>query len=258
MPNELDDFLKDIKETPEDPFEQSKPHEKEESTETVETEETTEEEKEEKPLPFHKDPKVARFVEKEVEKRLKDFKPIERVVTENTEDSDDITDVLTRIIGDDTPEKRAGVKDLRRVLIEREEKGAQRALEQLQNEKNEERQAEAEAQDELTRGFEEVEENFNVDLTSNTPQVRKERGEFVDFIKRIAPKDENGDVTQFPDLAESYQLFKDTRKPAQNNTRAKELASRGMARSTETTTTATNTDKSWDAVDKIFGKLSDK
>ncbi len=248
MPNELDNFLSDIKEEPKDPFAQ------EEKVEEVKVE--TEEKSEEKPLPFHKDPKVQRFIDKEIEKRLNNVRPseTERFSKETEDSSDEITDVLTRIIGNDTPERLSAIKDFKKVLLEREERGAQKALEQIQLREQEERQAEEDAQEELTKGFEEVEENFNVDLTSNTAQAKKERIEFVDFITRVAPKDENGDVTQFPDLIETYTLFKETKK-APTPSRAKELAARGLSRSTDASNAPVTGDRSWNAVDKLFSKF---
>lgn len=248
MPNELDDFLKDVKGDTQDPFIQAV---------TPETKSEDEEVKEEKPIPFHKDPKVQRFIEKEVQKKLQDFKPSEadRFSADTKDSSDEITDVLTRIIGNDTPDKLSAIKDFKKVLIDREERGAQRALEQLNIQAQEEREAEVEAEQELAQGFENVEEQFGVDLTSNTAQARKERSEFVDFIRRVAPKNEDGDVTQFPDLTETYYLYKETKK-SPTASRAKELSSRSMSRSSEATAPTQSTDRSWNAVDKIFSKFS--
>jgi hypothetical protein len=87
--------------TPEDPF----------AKHTVE-EEVVEEEA--KPLPFHKDPKVQKFIDKQVEKRLENFKQVE--TPKEAQGDDDVTDVLTRLIGNDTPEKLSMLKDFKNVL----------------------------------------------------------------------------------------------------------------------------------------------
>ena len=209
-----------------------------------------------KPLPFHQDPKVQRFIAKEVEKRLGE-RPTEteRFVEETKDEGDEVSDILTRIIGNDTPEKLSAIKDFKRVLGNLEEKGAQKALAQLEEQAYEERKAEVEAQNELVDGFQGIEDAFDVDITSNSPQARKERSEFVDFIKRVSPKDEDGQVIQFPDLEETYKLFKETNKP-ESNTRAKELSSRSMARSSDASSVQQNTDKSCRAVDKLFSKFN--
>lgn len=255
MANEVDEFLKGVDDSPkDDPF-------KPESADPFQTKEPAkvegEEKKDDKPLPFHQDPKVQRFIQREVEKRLGD-KPTEteRFVQETANDKEDeISDVLTRIIGNDTPEKVAAIKDFKKVLGNLEEKGAQKALAQIEAQASEERQAEIEAQNELVDGFQAIEDTFEVDLTSNNPQAKKERSEFVDFIKRVSPKDEEGQVIQFPDLEETYKLFKETKKPESNN-RAKELSSRSMARSSDASNIQATGDKSWKAVDKLFSRLS--
>lgn len=235
------DFLKDIKTEDKDVFNQP-----------VEVKKEVEEA--EKPIPFNQDPKIAKFIEREVEKKLKDYQPTEteRFQEETKEQSDDILETLTRIVGNDTPEKISAVKDLRRALGGLEEKGAQRALQQLQEEAQEERQAEVDAQNELADGFADIESTFNVDLTSQKAQ--DERSKFVDFIKEVAPKDDDGQVVEYPDLVATYKLFKQVNKP--DNSKAKDLASRGMNASKDATLAPTGQGKSWSDVDKFFNSLS--
>lgn len=252
MTNEVDQFLGDLKEEEKDPF-------KSEAVDPLaqpEKEEKKEEEEEEK-LPFHKDPKVQRFIEKEIEKRMSGVEPrvIEREIAPST-DTDPLTDVLTRIIGNDTPEKISAIKDFQQALASREERVRQEALDEIDRRVDEEREAEIEATNELVEGFESIEDTFGVDITSNKPSAVATRKEFVDFIQRIAPKDEDGQVVEFPDLEETFRLFQDTKKGAQPSNRAKELASRSVGRSSDSTVAPQTTDKSWNAVEKWFGKLS--
>lgn len=254
MPNEVDEFLKGLDEVPEDPFKPEAdplaPEVKEEVVPEVKKEE-------EKPVPFHKDPKVTRFIEKAVEKRVSQIKPSETTQFIKETTGDDIDDVLTRIIGNDTPEKLSAIKDFKKVLLEREEKGAQKALDQIESKRREEEAEERRAQEELTQGFENIEETFGVDLTSNTASAKKDRTDFVEFITRIAPKNSEGQVIAFPDLEASYETFQERKKAnTQPNTKAKELASRGMSRSADASTVPQNTDKSWAAVERIFSKLT--
>ena len=257
MANEVDEFLGDLKETENDPF----------KSETVdplalpEKEEKKEEEVEEKPeekLPFHKDPKVQKFIEKEIEKRMSSVEPrvIEREVTSEKQD-DPLTDVLTRIIGNDTPEKISAIKDFEKALHSREERVREEALREIDNRVDEEKQAEAQALNELQEGFENIQDTFGVDITSNKPQAVATRKEFIDFVKRVAPKDDDGQVVEFPDLEETFQLFQDIQKSKQpTSNRAKELAARSTARSSDASVTPQSTDKSWNAVEKWFNKLT--
>ena len=239
--NAVDSFLGDLKADEKDVFNQP-----------VEVKKEVEEA--EKPIPFNQDPKIAKFIEREVEKKLKDYTPTatETFREETKAESDDILDTLTRIVGNDTPEKISAVKDLRRALGSLEEKGAERALKQLQEDANEERQAEVEAQNELADGFADIESTFNVDLTSQKAQ--DERSKFVDFIKEVAPKDDDGQVMEYPDLVATYKLFKQVNKP--DNSRAKDLASRSMGSSKDATLVPTGQGKSWSDVDKFFNSLS--
>lgn len=211
---------------------------------------------EEKPLPFHKDPKVQRYVEKQIAKALKDV-PRQSAVQEFREvtkgQEDEITDVLTRIIGNDTPEKQQGVKDLRKVLNSLEEKGAQRALAELGQQAEAQRQEDVKAQEELDNGFEEIEETFNVDLSSNAPTAKKTRSDFIDYVRKIAPKNEEGEVTAFPDLPSAWEEFQEKAKRPSND-RAKQLAARGMQRSGDATQQP-KTGASWKDVERLFSKL---
>lgn len=240
--NAVDEFLGDLKnngqtdpfnEAPEDPFNQPKEEPVEEKKEEV-----VEEKVEEKPLPFHKDPKVLRFIEKEIEKRTKEPEVLRE---EPKDEPSDIDEVLTRIIGTQnadgtpSPERISAIKDFKRILLEREDRGAEKALERLQAERQAEARAEAEAEETLMNGFEAIEESNNVDITSSSPEARKLRAQFIDFVRKVAPKDTDGEILDYPDLEQTFEVFQSTRKatPSQTN-RAKELASRSEERGTST------------------------
>lgn len=256
MPDEIDKFLNGLDEVKDDPFkpESEDPFKQEEEKQEVKE---VEDQKEEKPLPFHKDPKIQRFIQKEVEKITAGMKPteVQKFIKDTGADSDEVTDVLTRIIGNDTPEKQAAVKDFKKILFEREEKAAEKAFQKFQEQQQKELEAERQAQEELTRGFESIEESFGVDITSNAPAARKIRGEFVEFIKKISPKNSDGEVIQFPDLQETFSLFQEVKKPVSPQAnRSKEIASRGMTRSSDATKTPVTGNITWNTVEKLFGR----
>lgn len=246
----VDDFLGNLNEPEKDPFQIDDTVFGDKSAKTDDVAEP----KPEKALPFNKDPKVLKFIEKEIEKRASKIEPAPR--TENTQTDDEITSVLTRIIGNDTPEKVAVLKDFKKVLGGMEERGAQKAIEQLQSNEKKMREAqeaaEAEAQSELETGFEDIESQFNIDLTSNTAQAKKARGEFVDFIKLVAPKDEFGEVKEYPDLVETFKLHQNLKKANAQPSRAKELASRSMQRSGGAADSRPLGGQGWDAVDRLL------
>lgn len=245
----IDEFLGGLNKSPENPFESKDPF----AVEAEETEDKGEEKVEEKPLAFHRDPKVLKFIEKEVEKRTRDLKPTDAPKAVDSED--EFTEVLTRVIGNDTPEKVQAVKDMRKVFGSLEERGAQKALAQIQAQAQQRIEEDKAAQEELESSFEDIEESYGVDLTSNTPAARKLDTEFRNYIRKIAPKNADGDVAAFPDLTAAFETFQELQKRPSNN-RAKELASRGMSRSNDASSAPVNTDKSWKGVEKLFNKLT--
>lgn len=256
--NEVDNFLGETKDgvkevkIQDDPFKQeADPFDM--KIEAKETKAEDKEEVEEKPLPFHKDPKVQRFIEKEIAKRIGEIKPEDKTTEEIKDEADEL---LIRIIGNDTPEKVAAVKDFKKYLQGLEEKGAERAISRLQEQEIAARREEEQALETLNSGFENIEQNYNVDLSSNSPVAKKTRSEFIDFIRRVSPKDEDGEITSFPDLNETFALFQEIGKnKVPSNARAKQLSSRSMDRSVEASGAPQSDDKSWKAVDRIFGKL---
>jgi hypothetical protein len=187
---------------------------------------------EEKPLPFNKDPKIQKFIEKEISKRLENFTPEARETTQAPADNR-MDDVLTRIIGNDTPEKVQGIKDMKELLTGLTGQAKAEAIAELESRQNAEVEADREAEVELENAFDNIEETFDVDITSNNPIARKTRQEFVSFVEKIAPKDRNGDIVDYPDMASAWETFSEIKKSTATPSRAKELASRSMARSSQ-------------------------
>lgn len=247
--NVLKNFLDEFSDKEEvNPFEDNlkDPFAKEESAETIEN-------KEEKPLPFNKDSKVQKFIEKEISKRLADLKPMEtvqKVIEEKGEDK--VTDVLTRLIGNDTPEKLAMVREFKSILGDLKGEARSEALAEIESRNQAQVQADMAAEQELKDAFDFIEENYSVDLSSNAPTAKKVRQEFVSFVERIAPKDRNGNIVDYPDMTSAWETFSEMKKATAPVSRAKELASRSMSRSAEATS-APQKSVDWNEVDKVLG-----
>ncbi len=206
--------------------------------------------KEEKPIPFNKDPKVLKFIEKEVQKKLQDFKPEPEKKSEVNDDDD----YYARLIGNDTPEKREMVKEAKAREERQLQIAEERAFNRLSQKEQEEQRFEKEAQEELDNAFESIEETYDVDISSNNPQARKTRQEFVSFVEKIAPKNKNGDIVDYPDMNSAWETFNEIKKSTTQPSRAKELASRGLTRSSETTIKdAKRVD--WNAVEDMMDTL---
>lgn len=205
---------------------------------------------EEEKVPFHKDPKVQKFIQKEIEKATKNLTPAQVEQVKTDKGADDLITAFTAIIGNDTPEKVQALNALEREINQLRVE-ARSATEQIQAEK----QAEYEATVALTEGLDAIEEEFDTDLTSNDPIARKTKTEFLEFVERIAPKDSEGNIREFPDFQEAFRIFQEVKAKPSQPSRAKELAARSMARAGDPSTIPTTERIDWKAVDNYFSKL---
>lgn len=259
MKNEIDTFLGDLNATEQDPFANTEQELPEFGIEQEPTEVTAEPEANEE-QPFHKNPKVKRFIEKQISKALANSKPSEtetfRKEIEDTRGDADLSSVLERLIGNDTPEKVAVAREFQKTLMGIKDQARDEALTSFQKQALAERQAEKEAEATLDDAFDAIEESYGVDLTSNTPLAKKTRSEFIGFVQKIAPKDAGGNVTEYPDLSASFEVFQGMKgQVAAGNARAKDIASRGMTRSTETRATQPKGRITWDSVTSDLDRL---
>lgn len=223
--------------------------------EPVLSEEKETETEDDKPLPFHKDPKVQRYVEKEVARAIKDLpdRSEERKFRQEVQDEINLPPALIKLVGNDTPEKREALKELSSYLeslpAKAQEQFEQRMVEQQQQVAQEDRDAVSE----LFSGFEDIEDQYGVDLTSGRASAIKLQESFKDYLRKVSHKNEDGEVDQFADIPAAWEEFQERNK-SQPATRAKELASRGMTRSSDTTSTSPQ-GSSWKDVDRYFAKL---
>lgn len=204
------------------------------------------------PASFHNNPKVKRYIEKEVRRLTQHLTPKEaETVREQVNKGPDPLGALKALIGDDTPEKVNTLNQFSE-WMNNVQRDARAGIERIESE----RKAEQEAQEMLDRGFDSIEDSFDVDLTSNDPTARKTRGEFIDFITKVAPKNQFGEIVAYPDFVETYTLFQELKsKPSSTNARAKDLASRSMARSGDASRPQMPADTSWRGVEKFFSSL---
>lgn len=237
------DFLNGISDKKEDIFQ-----------EEINTEEpVVQDTEEEKPLPFHKDPKVQRYVDKQIEKALKDRPSAEQQFRKEIIDEVNLPASFVKLVGNDTDEKKQVLKDLSDYFGSLKGEARKEFLEEMKEQERQSQEADNAAVAELDEAFENIEENYDVDLSSNSATARQLRASFIEYVRKIAPKNEDGEVSAFPDMPSAFEAFQETqRRP--NANRAKELASRGMTRSTDASTELPK-GRSWRDVDKFFDKL---
>lgn len=117
----------------------------------------------------------------------------------------------------------------------RDDRVRQEALNEIQARADSEKQAEVQAQEEVSDALDTIEETFNIDLTKNVAL----RNGFLDFVGKISPKDRNGDVIAYPDFIEAFRTFKELHKNPSND-RAKELANKSISNNTTINSTPKN------------------
>lgn len=208
--------------------------------------------KEEKPIAFHKDPKVLRFIEKEIAKRTQ---KVEVTPVESKKDDND--DFYIRLIGNDTPEKVAMIREYKEREQRLIEQAEERSLNRISNERQQALEAEREADEQLANAIDDIEETYNIDLTSKDPVARKNRVDFMNFIEKIAPKNSDGEITEFPDMLSAYETFQEMKASTKAPSRAKDLAARSMVRPGNTVEKPQER-VSFDNIDGIFERMFKK
>lgn len=207
-------------------------------------------EKDDEPLPFHKDPKVQRYIDKQVEKALKDRPSEERKFRQEVKDEIDLPPALVKLVGNDTEEKREALRDLAKHLDSLTDRAKDKFIEEVRQQEREQAAKDKAVLDELNAGFEAIEEQHGFDLHAD----KKQREAFLEYLKKISHKNADGEIDAFPDIPAAWETFQERAKPTAS--RAKELASRGLTRSNDASTPAPQ-GRSWKDVERYFEKLKD-
>ena len=178
-----------------------------------------------KRIPYFKDDKVQRFIQREIQKGLKENKTAESTFKEEVSQGEPkFISSLEKIIGNDTPEKIQALKDLKEDWSGMSRQAKSEALKEIleaQQEAEQNEQAELEeAVDELDEGRDEIESHFGKPLTE------KQWEGYKDFLLDIEPK---GGYQEYPDFIKTFDYFRKVN--SRSNTTAKTLASRSMERS---------------------------
>ena len=140
--------------------------------------------------------------------------------------ADDLDQMVARIYGTDKPENLAATELLQKALKGYSSRAKEEAIAELRQEFQASQQEEEKEKNTVESYIEQVEDQYGVDLTS-TAAGRERQQEFRDLWFRLSPKDRNGDVVEYADPFEVYDIFS-SRQP-QN--RGQSLAARQMVRS---------------------------
>src|ERR1700722_2767902 len=122
------------------------------------------EEKAEKRLPFNKDPKVQRYIDEEIDKRLKFVRPSEeQKFRQEVQSEINLPPALVKLVGNDTPEKREALKELSEYLDTLPKKAQEQFEQKMLEEQQRTQEEDAASLNELNSGFEDIEESYGVD-----------------------------------------------------------------------------------------------
>lgn len=133
-----------------------------------------------------------------------------------------------RIYGD-TPESRQAWSIYAETLNDYMSKAKDEAVKEIESRQLNAQKQEKEFESFIDTELEAIEDQYNVDVTSDAPAARKSRREFLEMVQQLSPKDEEGKLKAYADFGaawQQYQLLKD--KGASSTERQKDLAARSM------------------------------
>lgn len=139
-----------------------------------------------------------------------------------------IDESLLRLYGDNDTGRQAA-KITQNLLNRTRDEATHAALEKFQETQQQEANEIAEQHGVLDGMLEELEDEFNVDLTSNTAEAKRARIGFFATLERVSPKDKEGNVKDYADPIATWEFYQSQNKP--DNNRAKDLGSRSMVKS---------------------------
>jgi hypothetical protein len=179
----------------------------------------------EKRIPYFKDEKVQKFIQREIQKGLKENKSSEQTFKEEVSQGEPkFFASLEKVIGNDTPEKIQVLKDIKEDwagMSKQAKQELRRETLEAQQEAEQNEQVELEeAVDELDEGRDEIESHFGKPLTE------KQWEGYKDYLLDIEPK---GGYQEYPDFIKTFDYFRKVN--SRSNATAKTLASRSMERS---------------------------
>ena len=140
--------------------------------------------------------------------------------------ADEYDEMVARIYGTDKPENLAATELLQKAMKGYSERAKREALEEIRQEIRQSDATQQKENREVQGYIEQIEDQFGIDFTA-TEAGREKQKEFRNLWFRLSPKDKDGEVKEYADPFEVYEIFSQR----QDGGRAKEFASRGMTRS---------------------------
>lgn len=131
----------------------------------------------------------------------------------------------------DTPESQKAWAIQERMFKNLKDQAKQEALQEFENQQQEVVKKQKEYESYIDTELEALEDQFDIDLTSDAPSARKSRREFLELVQSISPKDGQGNITGYADFESTFELYQKTKSQDAKPTtlqRQKDLASASM------------------------------
>lgn len=199
----------------------------------------------EEKIPFAKNPKIQRFIEKQVKKALGE-RPSE-VTKEVVREPDPTIPAEWIMAYGDTDNSRQAWAFQQKLIDQAVQRAKSEAVQEVEQSFKRSKEEEKRFQALITDNLETIEDTHSVDLTSNAPVAKKARAEFLDLIEKLSPKDQDGNVTSYADFSTAWDLYQSTKTKevsSEVTNQKKQIAGRAMVRSNETKTVNPNAPRS--------------
>ncbi len=144
----------------------------------------------------------------------------------------EVPDAWLRIYGD-SPESRQAWQLNKGIFEGLAEKAKEKAVAEIDERQQNETKAAKEFESFIDQELEAIEDEFDVDVTSDSPAARKARRELLELVESLSPKDADGDLTGYADFTETWKLYRDKSSKKRDASPNKDLAARSMERSGE-------------------------
>ncbi len=141
----------------------------------------------------------------------------------------DVPDKWLRIYGD-TPESRLAWQLQKETIAEEAGKAKDAALAEIEQREKSRKDEQTKFESFIDAELESIEDEYDVDVTSDAPAARKARREFLELVAELSPKDEDGSISAYVDFDAAWKQYSKTKekKAGPDAARRKELAGRSQ------------------------------
>lgn len=133
---------------------------------------------------------------------------------------------IEKIYGNSTPELREATELLRASMKGLKDEAKREALAEYQRIRQEEQAVVSQAEKRIDSMLEEIEDEYNVDLSSGAHQT-----EFLKLIEKMSPKDSEGNIVEYADHHAVWEIYQDKLNRNKPVNPAKDIVARGMTQS---------------------------